>query len=241
MRGEWQLRGAIVLLAISIATTAFAQIIPPSEQPGREQQRFIEPVAPRAQPGGVTITLPSTTAPAGAASTLVAVRNVRIKGSTTYSETDRLPLYEALLGAKVPVQAIYDLARAITAKYGNAGYVLSRAVVPPQQLNPNGATVTIEVVEGCVDRVAWPQNLARYRDFFTDYARKITAERPVNIRTIERYILLAGDLPGLKFATRLEASKINRAASTLIVEVVEKKLDVLARIDDRGTPARGPI
>lgn len=137
--------------------------------------------------------------------------------------------------------AALDLARAITAKYGNDGYVLSRAVVPPQQLNPKGATVHIEIVEGYVDLVVWPSKLSGYRDFFSSYAAKITAERPVNIRTIERYILLAGDLPGLKFATSLKASDTNKAASTLVVEVNEKHIDALARVDNRGTQARGPI
>ncbi len=43
--------------------------------------------------------------------------------------------------------------------------------------------------------------LANYRDFFTDYTAKIIADRPANIRTLERYLLLASDLPGLKFRT----------------------------------------
>ena len=67
----------------------------------------------------------------------------------------------------------------------------------------------------------------RYRDFFTDYARKITADRPTNIRTLERYLLLANDLPGLKFTTTLKASPTSPGASTLIVEVIEKPIDAL--------------
>jgi len=54
-------------------------------------------------------------------------------------------------------------------------------------------------------------------------------------------MLLAGDPPGLKFATSLKASTENRAASTLVVEVTEKHIDAFARIDNRGTAARGPI
>lgn len=223
------------------ASSAVAQVIPQSEQLGRDRERFIQPTAPQAQPGPGAISLPSMVAPAGAAGTAIIVRDVRISGSTIYTAKDLLPLYQALLGDEVTVQAVYDLARAITAKYGNDGYVLSRAVVPPQQLNPKGATVRIEIVEGYVDRVEWPKGLSRYRDFFSSYTAKIVADHPINIRTIERYILLAGDLPGLKFATSLRASETNKAASTLVVEVTEKRIDALARIDNRGTPARGPI
>src|SRR2546423_272101 len=103
-----------------------------------------------------------------------------------------------------------------------------------------GAVVRIQVVEGYVDRVVWPEKLTRYRDFFTDYAARIVADRPANIRTLERYLLLANDLPGLKFATTLKPSPNNPNASTLIVEVTEKLVDLIARIDNRGTEARGP-
>lgn len=241
MWGRVGRRIAVIAAVVLCASAAAAQIIPPTEQPGRERERFIQPAAPQAQPGAGVISLPSTVAPAGAATIAVVVRDVRITGSTIYSAADLLPLYQELLGNKITVQAVYDLARTITAKYGNDGYVLSRAIVPPQQLSPKGATVHIEIVEGYVDRVEWPTKLSRYRDFFSRYAAKITAERPVNIRTIERYMLLAGDLPGIKFATSLKASETNKAASTLVVEVIEKKIDAMARIDNRGTPARGPI
>jgi len=58
--------------------------------------------------------------------------------------------------------------------------VLSRAIVPPQEFNPKGATVRIQVIEGWVNKVEWPKKLSRYRDFFSDYATRITTERPAN-------------------------------------------------------------
>jgi hemolysin activation/secretion protein len=61
------------------------------------------------------------------------------------------------------------------------------------------------------------------------------------VRTIERYLLLAGDLPGLKFSTSLKASEKNPNAATLFVEVTYKPVDVMARVDNRGTPSRGPL
>jgi hemolysin activation/secretion protein len=114
-------------------------------------------------------------------------------------------------------------------------------VVPPQNFGRHGAVIRIQVVEGYVDQVLWPaERLARYRDFFSDYTARIVADRPANIRTLERYLLLANDLPGLKFSTTLKPSASNPNASTLIVEVKEKPFDASARIDNRGTIARGP-
>jgi len=224
-----------------LPVSAVAQVIPPSAQPGRERERFVEPQGPRAQPVGPTISLPSTVAPAGAESIMLSVSRIVITGATVYDEADFAPLYADLIGHEVPLAAIYDLARRITTKYGAAGYVLSRAVVPPQNFGRHGAVVRIQVVEGYVDNVVWPvEKLARYRDFFTDYTNRIVADRPANIRTLERYLLLANDLPGLKFATTLKPSPTHPNASTLIVEVTEKPIDAIARIDNRGTQARGP-
>jgi hemolysin activation/secretion protein len=230
-----------VLAILLLPATAFAQVIPPSDLPGRERERFVEPPRARAQPGGEVISLPSTVAPPGAESITLTVSRVVVTGATVYSDADLAPLYADLLGGEISLAAVYDLARRITVKYGNAGYVLSRAVVPPQNFGRHGATVRIQVVEGYVDNVVWPaERLTRYRDFFTDYTARIVTDRPANIRTLERYLLLANDLPGLKFSTSLKPSPSNPNASTLVVEVTEKRIDAVARIDNRGTHARGP-
>jgi hemolysin activation/secretion protein len=233
-------RAFLVCVIFSMPVAASAQVIPPSAQPGRERELFTQPPVPRAQPSGPVISLPSTEAPPGAEKVKIVIRSVRVVGSTIYSADELKALYADLLGRETTLQTVYDIARRITAKYGSDGYVLSRAIVPPQQLNPKSTTVRIQVIEGWINKVEWPKKLSRYRDFFSDYAARITSERPVNIKTIERYLLLANDLPGLKFSTSLRPSPTQTGASTLVVEVAEKPFDANARIDNRGTPSRGP-
>jgi hemolysin activation/secretion protein len=196
---------------------------------------------PLAQPGGSSIAVPGIEAPPGAAETTLVIRQIRIVGATVYSAAQLVPLYADLVGKKVTLQAVYDVAQRITAKYGGDGYVLSRAIVPVQELDPNGAVVKIQVVEGYVESVEWPPQLSAYRDFFSYYASKISAERPVNIRTIERYLLLAGDLPGLKFKNSIKPHPSKVGAAILVVEVTTKPIDFFNRVDNRGTPARGPL
>ncbi len=234
---------ALVVVATAAGTAAMAQpVIPPSVQPGREQQRFTEPPPPLSQPGGEAISLPSTVAPKGADRIKVLVRAVHIEGMTVFTQDQMAPLYADLVGHEVTLQAIYDLAQKITTRYGNDGYVISRAIVPPQQLDPGGATVRIQVIEGYVDKVEWPRVLDKFRDFFSYYTARITAERPSNIHTIERYLLLAGDLPGLKFKNSLKPSAANQGAATLIVELTAENLfDWAARVDNRGPAGQGPL
>ena len=219
---------------------AAAQAINGGNLPGRERERFVTPPPPLAQPGGPAIVLPSTVPPTGAEKIRVNVRDICIKGATVYTKDQLAPLFAGLIGHDVPVQALYDLAKAITAKYGNDGYVLSRAIVPPQSFAPHAAVPCLQVIEGYIDHVEWPAAVAKYPNFFSDYTAKITAERPTNVRTLERYLLLAGDLPGLHFSSSVKPSKTNEGASTLVVAVTEKPIDAFGRYDNRGTPQRGP-
>jgi hemolysin activation/secretion protein len=237
---------ALAMVSVSFAAVAQvvppgAQIVPPSDQPGRERERFERPPVPLAQPGGPAISVPGIEAPPGAAETKLVIRQIRIVGATVYTAAQLAELYADLVGKTVTLKAVYDLAQRITAKYGGDGYVLARAIVPVQQLDPNGAVVKIQVVEGYIERVEWPPQLSAYRDFFSYYASRITAERPVNIRTIERYLLLAGDLPGLKFKNSIKPHPTKVGAAILVVEVTHKPVDFFARVDNRGTPARGPL
>src|SRR5256714_2346486 len=195
---------AWAMVSVSFAAVAQvvppgAQVVPPGAQLGRERERFERPPVPLAQPGGPGISGPGIEAPPGAAETKLVIRQIRIVGATIYSDAQLAQLYADLVGKTVTLQAVYDLAQRITAKYGGDGYVLSRAIVPVQELDPNGAVVKIQVVEGYIERVEWPPELSTYRDFFSYYAGRIAAERPVNIRTIERYLLLAGGLPRRTF------------------------------------------
>jgi hemolysin activation/secretion protein len=237
---------AVAMVCVSFAAVAQgvpsgAQLVPPSDQPGRERERFEPPAVPLAQPGGPTISVPGIEAPPGAAETTLVIRQIRIVGATVYTAAQLAELYADLIGKKVTLQAVYDLAQRITAKYGADGYVLSRAIVPVQELDPNGAAIKIQVVEGYIETVEWPPQLSAYRDFFSYYGSKISAERPVNIRTIERYLLLAGDLPGLKFKNSIKPHPSKVGAAILVVEVTVKPIDFFSRVDNRGTPARGPL
>ena len=247
LAGVRVIAAALAMVSISFAAVAQAippgaQIVPPSDQPGRERERFERPAVPLAQPGGPIIAAPGTEAPPGAAQTFLVIRQIRVTGASVYTTAQLAELYADLVGQKVSLQQVYDLAGRITAKYGSDGYVLSRAIVPVQELDPNGAVVHIQVVEGYIETVEWPPQLAGYRDFFSYYAYKITAERPVNIRTIERYLLLAGDLPGLKFKNSIKPHPTKVGAAILVVEVTQQKpLDFFGRTDNRGTHARGPL
>lgn len=220
------------------AGPAFGQV-PSSEEPGAIASRFEQPVAPRASSAGL-LRLPEVPTPELLANVSIHLARVKVVGSTVYDDVQFKEIYGELLGRTVTVAMIYGLAQKITKLYGDGGYVLSRAIVPPQEIDPGAATITIQVSEAYIDQVVWSPTGDHYRDLFAGYTQKITAERPSNIKTVMRYLLLADDLPGINVSSRFEASPTNPRASSLFVDIKKRPVDVVAQVDNRGTEARGP-
>src|SRR5260370_4956227 len=147
--GAWAM-ASVSSAAVAQVVRPGAQIVPPSDQPGRERERFERPPVPLAQPGGPAISVPGIEAPPGAAETKLVIRQIRIVGATVYTAPQLAELYADLVGKTVTLKAVYDLAQRITAKYGGDGYVLSRAIVPVQERDPNGALCKIQAGEGYI-------------------------------------------------------------------------------------------
>lgn len=230
---------AIPILLLLSFSTSQAQSVPGGAESGRIEQRFEDRIPSRAKPRIVT-GLESTTPPSEAAATKLKLNNIIIDGSTVYDQSELNDIYAELIGQTVSLAQIFDVAAQITARYGQDGYVLSRAIVPPQALSPGGATIRIQIIEGYVDEVQWPEGLERFHNFFDDYAEKIIADRPLNIATLERYLLLANDLPGLSFQSSFTASHTNTGASTLVVTVTKAPFDGYISADNHGVEASGP-
>jgi hemolysin activation/secretion protein len=111
----------------------------------RLDEHFKEPVAPRAE---FNPTIPDSADAITADRIKFALSGINVDGSTVYSGRDLLPLYESFLGSEVSLTDVFQIARRITVKYRGDGYILSRAVVPAQQIQ--AGVVTIDVVEGFV-------------------------------------------------------------------------------------------
>src|SRR5256885_2886330 len=144
---------ALAMVSVSFAAVAQvvppgAQIVPPSDQPGRERERFERPPVPLAQPGGPAISVPGIEAPPGAAETKLVIRQIRIVGATVYTAAQLAELYADLVGKTVTLQAVYDLAQRITAKYGGYRYLVFHVLLSVPVIEPHRARGHIPGVEG---------------------------------------------------------------------------------------------
>src|SRR5262249_56781704 len=95
---------------------------------GRRWESGRQPVQ-LAKRGGPAIWVPAIEPPPGAAETKLVIRQIRIVGATVYTPAQLAELYVDLVGKTVTLQAVYDLAQRITAKYGGPGSGLSRCIL----------------------------------------------------------------------------------------------------------------
>lgn len=236
----WSIFFFLFLAFLGANNTAWAQTVPGSADPGRIEQRFEPPKIPKSS-DQVVVPIPRDAAmpPQGAAQVTFVLKRLVVGGATVYGKSDFLPFYANDLGKKISLNRIFEIAKKITAKYRTDGYVLSRAIVPAQRISDG--IVTIQVIEGYIDEVLIEGDRHDLRDLIGTYADKIISSRPLHIDALERYLLLANDLPGIGVRSLLRPSKNTLGAANLVFMVDYKRLNASATIDNRGSDFIGPV
>ncbi len=105
-------------------------------------------------------------------------------------------------GKRVSVAQIYAFARSIEQAYAQAGYTLARVVVPPQKI-VNQGTLVIVVVDGFIEDVDVAGVPERVRGTVAARLGFLIGRRHIRLGVIERGLLIAGNIPGLKLRSTL--------------------------------------
>ena len=207
-------------------------------QPSRIEEQLPAPTPPPQQP---ELTIPrreTLTAPEGAAEQTFMLQSLDVEGSTVYEISELQPFYSNLLGKEVSLKDLYDIASNITQLYRDDGYILSLALVPEQTIVDGNAR--IQVIEGYIEAVefegASPRQLQRLQGF----GDKIMASRPINVKALERYLLLANDLAGFEVRAILRRGT-QLGSAILLTRVIYDNIDPFADLTNRGTDEVGPL
>lgn len=226
-------------LVCAARTAAAAPALPGSAQPGLLEKRFEKPELPRS---GIEEIVPlereGEVAPPGTEKLFFQLKSLEIEGSTVYQPEELRPLYQDFLGRKIAVKSLYDIAQAITRRYAADGFALCHALVPVQELGSDGVA-RLRVVEGYVDRVTIQGDASGVGARLAGYADKIRASRPLRLSELERYLLLAGDLPGTEAHGVLKPSGKAPGAADLVFVIDRKPVDAQFSLSNRGGPYIG--
>ena len=199
--------------------------LPPTLESTRPEQNLQEGPKALSEPGGLVPLRQDESAPPNAADMKFVFSEMMIEGASALPQEDLMRLWPFKTGDEVSVSDVFMLANAITRAYSEAGYALSFAVVPEQDIA--SGRVRLRVIEGFIEKVdivgpeaerlAGTAVLERIRQL----ASQILNSRPLRTADLERYVLLINDLPGVKVSVVLSPSPDTSGAAVLHVEVLE--------------------
>jgi len=193
-------RLAFLLLVLTLPQGGFAQtassVTPDSFQP--ELQRLDGAVVF----SGATNAL----APEGAELIGITLSGVRIEGALPQMAAANAALEAQLTRGRIPVSELFDATTALEAAYANAGYVLSRVVLPQQTLR-DGGVLRIEVVNGFVETVDASSLPPNVRARVAALTAPLVDRPNVALPELERQLLLAGDTAGVALGSALTAGQ----------------------------------
>ncbi len=207
--------------------TALAQV---GVTPSRVTPQTLRPATTNA-PGGLAVSGAETLqAPAGAERLNVVVRRFAIEGGFSELEDETRVLAQPIEGQRVTVARIYEFANALEQAYARAGYVLVRVTVPPQKLIDRG-DVRIIIVDGFIEKVQVDNVAERVRKLVAARTASLVGRRHIKLAEIERSLLIAGDVPGLRLKSTL-ARGTSLGGALLVLEGTHQVVTGTVGADD---------
>jgi hemolysin activation/secretion protein len=235
------LAGLCLLVASASACLAQRVPIPSTAEPGAVERSIPLQQIPESSGQDVRVpTAPPTKAPAGAESVLFNVTEIQIVGATALSQEQLAETYSDLVGTRISLSELYGVANAITAKYAAAGYALCFALVPAQQIKDG--VVRIQVIEGFVARIVLENGHPIVPPAVAAYGWKLLHSRPLRTADLERYLLLANDIPGYTVKAVFDRSPDRNAAAgatQLILRIARQVAEGTVTLDNRGSRELG--
>lgn len=223
---------------------SLAAIVPTAvraaEKPGQIERQYEDKTkAPRPTSEGVRVpSLEAQGPPPNAEQIRFVLNGVEIDGNTAISDEKLSRPFQGLIGQNVSLAQMFAAANEITRMYVSAGYALSLAFVPAQEVK--GGIVRIRVVEGYIAEVEFVDEVTFHSTLWTGFAERLQASRPLKTKDLERYLLLANDIAGVEVASTFERMDGDVGATRLIMDVKRKWFDGRLEANNRGSEAIGP-
>lgn len=168
------------------------------------------------------------------------LKKIIIKNPVVFTSKELIAPYHKYIGKTITVGTLQVIAKEITLKYQNAGYFLTRVIIPPQHIKDG--IVTFEIIPGYIDKVSIQGHINPcLKERLCDFGEKIKQCKPLHIKTLERYSLLGNDIPGVTLNTVLTASKHTPGATDLIIKVDQECQSAYASVNNYGTSFLGPV
>ncbi|MFT6319093.1 MAG: hemolysin activation/secretion protein [Granulosicoccus sp.] len=150
-----------------------------------------------------------------------------IEGVEKFTFEELEPIYKGLLGQEVSLYDIWQIAEKITKYYQDRGYFISRASVVGSQMSSRGI-FKIKIIEGYVGQL-FLDDKAEKIPTIANLVKKLKLEKPLNIKNLEKTLLIINDLPSYSFQSIIEPIK-NNGTGAIKLSIISKKKEGSGKI-----------
>src|SRR5580698_8522398 len=198
--------------------------------------RILPPTPPNVSVEGIE---PLPNGPAAPASgPPVTITQVSLDGVTIYSPPEFASLTQGLIGRAVPFSRIDEARQEILRRYRADGYVLSTVTANYDAVS---GRLQFLVTEGHIASVRLDGDIGPAGVQVLRFLNRLTEQPVIDAATLERYLLLAQDVPGVTLHAVLQPSNDEPGALTLVAQVSRQAVSGLVATDNRASPLTGPI
>lgn len=225
-----------------MTTVSYADVLPGPALPEQVSKSLATPPETR-----ITEKAPPTiTPPKGEANPLgpeaqkikFQLNGIILEGNHVYSTNELQFLYEKQLHKTISVADLFAIVQSITNYYRNNGYILSRAILPPQHVK--GGVVRVKIIEGYIGNVTVTGKPRGAKCLVEAFGENIRSCPPLRVQNMERYMLLANEIPGVDVKAVLSPSKTNVGAADLTLLTNTDPVFGYLSYDNYGTRYIGP-
>lgn len=150
-------------------------------------------------------------------------------------------IYQSKIGEQVNINDLQKLAEQLQQAYREEGYVLVQVVLPPQEISRRSGVVKLQVINGFIKNIIFVgDNPKAARAQLQRYAQQIEVEDPISYHSIDRFLILANQLPGINVSATLVPDAKVTGAADLVVKVDRRAVSAFLNANNRGTQYAGP-
>ncbi|HEX7389989.1 MAG TPA: ShlB/FhaC/HecB family hemolysin secretion/activation protein [Acidiphilium sp.] len=217
---------------------AFAQTAPAVRLPQVPQTSPLQHILPKAPPN-LGQALPNFH-PLGKEGAIpnarVPVRSASVIGATAFPAARLNAAIGNQVGAAVPLASIEAARLRLLDLYRDHGYVLTAVSA---EINSAGDLRFI-VTEGHIVSIKLSKNVGPVGTLVLKFLDHLTHERPVREKSLEHWLLLTEEIPGVDVNAVLQPNASAPGALTLVAEVRHQPVSGLVTADNRGFKETGP-
>lgn len=168
------------------------------------------------------------------------LNGIEIVQATVYQPSDFEPIYAEFIGTEITLTQLRAIADAMQRKYRDDGYLATRVIIPPQAIT--GGVPKLEVFEGKIIYYEIKGEVGEVKKQIARLLDNLITDRPATWGELERYLLLARDLPGISLTGTLRSAGDTAPGGViLVVDAARKAVDGFANLANRNAEATGPF